>query len=431
MGLLVGTPVWAQSSVTSGPTGGGSPQGAPPAPPPGQSAPANGPPVGVADQIQQDFQPMGLQLGDITMRPALTVEALFDSNVYLTRKPSADVAIIEKPAVVVTRSEEDLTLQGSASAALAQYMTTNNDYNDFNVQGAAGYQFTDDFGAVLTLRRALMHLDRSSITSLDQFGPVEFNLTTASLQPQFNADPFVDVLKLEWRYYDFLPQGPFSDKDLSNNQFYVGNRFGYEVTSLWTAFIEPSFEIHRFIQTFDRNGIDHDEQIYGILGGFTYTLPNDMYVELGVGYFWNQFQDTATSKDFGGVSATGTLTWNIDPLLTLSGTIGRSVSDVIDATTFTGSLAGATSEVTTAASIRLDWRAQQNLLAFVGGTIAHDDFPSATLTWNTLSATAGARYYINTNFYAGLQYTYSVRFSSDPQFQFNDNQIFLSLTGQL
>jgi hypothetical protein len=210
---------------------------------------------------------------------------------------------------------------------------------------------------------------------LRAFGPTQYDLTSITVCPQLStAPPFFNSIKLETRWYDYLPNGPIDNIERSNLQLRASTRFGYEFDQGWTAFVEPSYEVHAFTRRVDSQGLNHDSQTYQALAGITYDATADLYAELGIGYFYQPFY-SIKQKTQGGLALNGSLVWNFADNATLSATLSQSNQDVqpFDVTLRTSTL------VETTALVRLDYAATDQLFAFASGALTNDAYGGAPL----------------------------------------------------
>lgn len=376
-----------------------------------------------------DYQPIGLELGNFILHPALTDEVEYNDNIFRDTSYKSDFINRLKPSLGLTGDVADRPVSLTAEAEIGRNKSfVTEGYEDFNFVGSVQQDITDDSNVHVVLRRARIHEARGTINDPGRaFGPTQYDLTSITLCPQIStAGPFFNSVKLEGRLIDYLPTGTIDNSERSNRQLLGSTRFGYEFDQGWTAFVEPSYEIHQFIKRVDSTGLNHDTQIYQVLTGITYDATADLFVELGVGYFYQPFF-TPRQVTQGGLALNGTLAWNFAENATLSGTLSQANQNVqpFDTTLHTSTL------VSTTGVLRLDYAPGDRVLTFASAGMTNDAYGGAPLTEDTLSFQVGASYLFNEYLSAGLTYYYDDRTSTLNTRRFTNNRVVLRVTGQL
>lgn len=389
----------------------------------------------VTGRQRTDFQSLGIEVGNFILHSALQGEGEYDSNIFLIPKAQGDFVRRLRPSLGLAGEVEDTTIQVNADAEATwykQYHASN--YIDFNSVASAKHDITDESNITLTAREARIHEMRGTVNDPGTAcGPNQYDLTVLTAQPQFSAAPYIGSVKIEGRYFDWLPNCGFSNSDRSDREAYVNTREGYQFDNGVTAFVEPSYEVHQFIKRVDRDGINHDSQTYQGLLGISYDALQNANLEFSAGYFYetffakHQFLGTeAIPGSFSGWSVQGTGLWNFTEDMTLTGTISRTNSDVLPF----NFVIDTTVDETTAALLRLDWETTDHLVTYILATDHYDQYPGTSLNENTISASVGGTYYVNQYLSFEVQYVYAVRDSTLSTRNYTDNQIFFRVNGQ-
>jgi hypothetical protein len=392
----------------------------------------------VGDRAHSDFEPIGLQLGNFLLHATLANDGEYNDNIFRDQTKTSDMIARLKPALTLTGELYDTSLALSAKAEIGRYAEFHTEnYEDFDFAASAQRDIAEESSVAITLRRALLHEPRGSLSDPGRaFGPTQYYLTTVTLVPTYSASPLVGRAKIEGRYLDYQPNGPLSNHDRTEYQLYASNRLGYQFDPGWTVFVEPSGELHEFpygatsgtqgnFQP-NNNQASGDHVVYQVLGGFTYDATADLYIELGGGYFINTYFQSG-QQNLTGAAFTGSTIWNIDPTLTLTSTLGRQVQDVtpFDTTLNTHSV------VTTTSKTRLDYEADDNIVTYVAGGLSNDDYQGAHLIENTFSFELGGTYYFNEYLRLGFQYIFELRDSTLATRRLDNNRLIFSLIAQL
>ena len=389
----------------------------------------------VTGRQRTDFQSLGVEVGNFILHGALQGEGEYDSNVFLTPSAQGDFVRRLRPSLGLAGEVEDTTIQVNADAEATWNKKFHaNNYIDFNSVASAKHDITDESNITLTAREARIHEMRGTVNDPGTAcGPNQYDLTVLTAQPQFSAAPYIGSVKIEGRYFDWLPNCGFSNSDRSDREAYVNTREGYQFDNGITAFVEPSYEVHQFIKRVDRDGINHDSQTYQGLVGVSYDALQNANLEFSAGYFYesffakHQFLGTeAVPGTVSGWSVQGTGLWNFTEDMTLTGSISRSNSDVLPF----NFVIDTTVDETTAALLRLDWETTDHLVTYILATDHYDQYPGTTLNENTISASVGGTYYVNQYLSFEVQYVYALRDSSLSTRNYTDNQIFFRVNGQ-
>ena len=229
--------------------------------------------------------------------------------------------------------------------------------------------------------------------------------------------------RYEYRFYDGA--GP------SDNHHYIdlSARIGYRINEEFSVFVDPSYQILRYVSVPDSTGFNRNSQGYDIKVGLTYDVTTQVGIELAVGYYRRWYEDSRLTPD-SGVSARVAVYWN--PTETLSFEIEgrRALTEYRLGGTGVGAVASGNA-VETAVSARAGYLAADNLLFDIGATYANYEFSSINRTDNYYGFDIGARYFFSPNWYIGPRYYYSTRKSTDSTQNFYDNRILLTLGARL
>lgn len=380
----------------------------------------------VGGRAHADFEPIGMQLGSFLFHAGLTNEGEYNDNIFRDTTHTSDGIARLKPSLSLIGDVADTNIALTADSEIARYVHYHSEnYEDYKFAGAVKQDVTEESNIGLSVSHARLHTPRGGLNDPGRaFGPSLYELSTIGLAPQYSVSPFVGNLKLEGRYYDYLRNGPIDNSDQSEYQLLASNRMGYRFDAGWSLFLEPSYQLHNFVKRVDRNGVNHDSQMVQGLVGFTYDATADLFLELGVGYFQQLFF-AADQQNLSGTAFTGSLIWNVNDVLSLTGALARAVQDTVSAT---GQFASVSSLVTSTGSLRADYEAADNLVTYAGVSLETDEYSGVTLNEDIFTFTGGATYYFNEYLSAGLRYNFDARTSTDVTRRIDNNRITMELT---
>ncbi len=378
-----------------------------------------------------DFAPIGLELGNVTIDAAVENDTEYNDNIFLDPSHTADVINHLKPRLDLAEDFFDTAVSISANADIARYMIFHSEnYESYSVVGTTHRDIAAESSIGVTGGTRRVTVARGALNDPGRaYGPLQYQDSFFTLLPQYSASPLVGTAQITGHYYQYQNNGPIDNSAQNNYTLHIGNRFGYETDGGWTYFFQPSYEVDVYQLRVDASGVNHDVQIYQGLFGIQYDATADLYLELGLGYFHNQYF-SQTQQDVGGLAELGSLIWNIDPLFTLTGSLSQSSQD-LQGQLATGVPQGLS--VTTTTALRLDYEAAYNVIAFIstGITSSTVSGQGASLEDDTYPISIGADWYISQYLRAGAQYLFTTTNSTNITSRVDNNRILVTLVAQM
>ncbi|WGF88904.1 outer membrane beta-barrel protein [Marinivivus vitaminiproducens] len=381
------------------------------------------PNVGVADRDRPDYDPLGIRTGGFLLTPSITVEELYDSNVFADDDDEEDdFATIVSPRLSLESQFSRHALNFSAGAdGAAYYSTDENNYIDAFGQASGQLDVGRANSLSGSVRVARGHQDRddSDIETSELADQNDEDVTvfyTANTnvfwRQQFNRLYYrVGASALRRDYED----GEDADRD--RIEYSPTVEVGYSISPRFDVFTRGVYRMMRYDQSEQE---DREFDGYQLLVGSNIDLTSLIFGTVYVGYEQANF-DGDTYDDIDGVSFGGGLTYNVTRLtsVTLSG------QRQVQPTQRTES--GGNQETT--ADLRVDHELLRNVI--LNGRVGweQDDFEDTTD--DTYRAGAGVSYLINRNFRLSLDYTFSTRDSDESDREYDRNQILLGLRAAL
>ncbi len=394
-----------------------------------------------ADSVQgrahTDFEPIGLELGNFLLHSELDDEPEYNDNIFRDNTKTSDAIDRLKPSLSLEGEiGDDTTVTLGAQADIGRYYHYHTEnYEDYKFGATARQDVTDETNVGLALSREHLHVERGAFNDPGRaFGPLQYNVTTATLTPHYSTSPFLGSLKIEGKYYEFLKNGPVDESDQNEWRALVASRQGYQLDSGWTAFVEPSWQLDNYINRVDRSGINHDSQTVQGLLGVSYDATADLSLEFGLGYF-EQLFFAANQQDVSGLAFNGAFVWNISEPWTLSGSLTRSSQATPTTATTQAAFVGVTSQVSSNGKLRLDYEAADNIVTYIQGAITDDQFsgtgPGANFTEDTADFELGVNYFFNEYVSLGFRYVFEVRESEVSTRRMDQNRLIFRLTAHM
>ena len=378
-----------------------------------------------------DFSPIGLELGNVTVHAAIENDTEYNDNVFVDQTHTADVIDHLKPRLDLAEDFFDTAIGVTASADIGRYMLFHSEnYEDYTIIGSGSRDINAESSLAVTGGTKRTHVARGSFNDPGRAFPISYVQDNfVQIIPQYSASPFVGTATIRGDYYQ---NQDVAGVDNSYQNYYalnISNRFGYETDGGWTYFFQPSYEIDAYQHRVDLNGANHDKQVFQGLWGIQYDATADLYLELGFGYFYDQYFAHGQT-DVGGLAELGSFVWNIDPLFTLTGSLTQSSSElqgVLAAGVPTG-LA-----VTNTGTLRLDYEAAFNVIAFISTGLSQTSITGqgANAREESIPFSLGADWYISEYLRAGAQYLFSVTDSTIATRRTDNNRIVVTLVAQM
>ncbi|HUC61879.1 MAG TPA: outer membrane beta-barrel protein [Alphaproteobacteria bacterium] len=378
-----------------------------------------------------DFSPIGLELGSMSIHAAVENDTQYNDNIFADQTHTADIIDDMKPRLDLAENAFDTAMSLSATADIGRYMIFHSEnYEDYSITGTTSRDLNAESSIAVRGGTSRAHIPRTALNSPGRAYPVSYvqdNFVT--IVPQYSTSPFIGTATIRGDYYQNQDVAGTDNSYLNYYALNVSNRFGYETGGGWTYFFQPSYEIDSYQHRVDLSGANHDKQVYQGLWGIQYDATADIYLELGLGYFYDAYF-AKTQQNVGGLAELGSFVWNIDPLFSLTGSLTQTSQDL------QGTLAAGIPQglaVTNTGSLHLDYEAAYNVIAFVQAGLSQTDITGqgSNVTQESFPFSLGVSWYISEYLRAGAQYTFSATSASVATLNYDTNQIILTLVAQM
>lgn len=384
----------------------------------------------VTERARPDYDPIGVRLGGFFLLPALSVQESYNSNIFATNtNEESDFITSIEPKLDLRSNWNNHALNLHADTRVVRFADfSSEDFEDYTLAADGRLDVQRDFRLFGGAAHMLRHEQRSSPNSPSGAAePSEYDLTTISLgaEKQFNrVSTRLDAKRDYFSYDDVrLNTGTIRDQgDRDREQTQIGLRAGYEFTPLREVYLMGIYNFREYDRRTDNNGFQRDSDGYTLAVGTEYDLTGVTFLDAFVGYTVQEYDD-ARLQELKGWAAGAKLTWNVTQLTTVTGTLSREVEETI--------LNNASGYFATRAEIRADHELLRNLLLNASLGYENDEFEGIARDDDYYLAGIGAKYLMNRFLSVSGGYGYRTRESNQANADFDENVVFLRLTGQM
>ena len=375
-----------------------------------QFEPIRGQSVGA--RPRPDFDPTPIDVASFQLFPAINVAGFYDSNIY--SRPAAkndDFATKVNPSL---SAASNWGRHAVAFTGLADINTNviNNEEN--NVAGAAQLEGRFDIenqtwvaGTTSYQRSTEPRGNASSLGASAE--PTQFDTFSAGTELYRGVGKLKTKLNYDFKYKDYdavaLVAGGSASQNARNR---VNNALkaevGYELTQNLKPFVRGGYDFLDYTSNSLRNSTG-----YNVNAGAKFDFGGITTAEAYAGYKGRDYNNYASGNintfDFG-----VDVLWNVTELTSIQAEGNRSIEE-----TTLGGVTLATSSnayVATGGSVTATHELRRDIIVEGNASYVNNDYKNNVRDDDTLGLGAGARYYINRNFYSDLTYDFVKRMSN-------------------
>jgi hypothetical protein len=355
----------------------------------------------VRSRAHPDFEPLGIRLDSLMIRPLLGLTAGYDDNIFGGPNHRVAGELAAQPSVLMGTE--------SSAGSLGTYLSA----NDVHYWGEPSQNRTDGtafLGGTINLGRDKLtlgggylaqHEERTALDALPSDRPVAFTVENlrasyASDFGRFTVTPSIDLNR--WRFDNTTIFGlPVSEaaRDRTTAQSGVTLRYGWMTGRdlLWVTRVVSTHYDHPAAGVPSNNstswqtllGVDYDDDTvwrYRLLGGVEYR----------------QAASTAVASQTTGIAEAG-ITWSPTGMTTVRATASRGIEDAAQA--------GLSSFTYTSAQLSLDHEYLRNVLLSASATIRRASFNQTGGQQLGIGFGTGATWLINRDLRLSLTYDFA------------------------
>lgn len=386
----------------------------------------------VITRSRPELEPLGARLGGFLLYPAFGLSEEYSDNILATESNRrSDFTTEAAPSVRLRSNWNNHALNFDAGARLGRYLDHDSEnYDDYRLGSDGRLDITRDSYLAGRIGYARLHEMRGAPDGVQGAEPVVYRLADAAAAffQRFNrVSVAVDTTAKRYIYDDVaaISGGTIGNGDRDRDEFAGGVRTAYQIIPGYDAFLRGRANRRNYDRARDDNGFERSSHGYEAVIGTDIEFSGITWGQVFVGYAAQDYDDprlpTVSGPSFG-----GSLTWNVTPLVTLTGNVRRTIEETI--------FIGASGYTATRSELRADWELLRNLI--VTGDLAHTnrDFKGLSLRHNDFEAGLSAKYMMNRHLYLSLGYVFWLRDASGAGAgagDFTQNRAMLRLETQL
>lgn len=363
-----------------------------------------------------DYDPPGITLASFLFSPKISETLEYDDNIFASDIHGADD--------FVNAAEEDLGFASqwsrhSLTATLSSIQQTygnfsSEDANTYNAQGSGRLDITGD---------AFLQLDGGFIQQPQKRGAFEasiagggraiYNTSTGSLSFNQTLNRWTEQVQAAVQQIAYVAA---VNNNRSNVLQTYRDRISYGLTDQYNLFVDASYALESWVK---RPGLRNLQSIETMVGA-SVEIPTLIDAELSIGALRQSYDDPALGTLLTPV-VNGQVTWNLLPLTSIVGSVSRTVRGTESFCTGNNSLcqnlpggARLNTVERTIASIGAQHELWHDLLGEIKFGYEHDVFDAVNLIDDTYAVTADARYMINRDLEADIEYVHTARTANLP-----------------
>lgn len=389
----------------------------------------------IANRVRPHTSPIGMVVGpndSFLLFPKFVLENEFTDNLFSSDKnKSADVVVIFQPSFEIKSDWVNHSLEFSAKAEQSKHYDNSEENSlDYGFNTKGRLDMLEKSKLIASLLFDKKHQSRGDpdddVAGVFEAELTNFTTTTASLGGIYNEDVILVKIDVKADLIDYDDAGTTNNDDRDRIQIKTTARVGYEWVPGSTAFVEASYDLREFDDAVDDAGFKRSSRGFEILVGNTLDISAVTFVELGVGYVKQTFDDQLPGiRKLGpteGISFKGSLIWNPTDLTTITGKMARTINET--------TLAGASSAFTSSFELKADYGPTEELLLSAGTKFDVETFDGIGRTDKLVKFELAAKYFIGPYFIADAKYTLEERFAELAGESFVNNSLSFSLTAR-
>ncbi len=397
-----------------------------------QAAPKRGQGIEERQQARQkgdEFVPIGARVGSFQLFPAVDVDVEYGDNIFaVTTGAQSDTLTRVKPELSLNSdwNQHALNLKGAGEVVRYKNFTDDNVEN-YNIAADGRVDVLRILQLTMGAGYTLGHEDRGDPNAVAAAkAPSETAAIDANLGVKYKPNRLSSQLDATYNDQDF-DDATNRDESITNNdprdrkKYELVGRLGYEYLPETEAFFKVAVNQIDYNNPTQDGGPNRDSDGYSVVVGtdlaFTGLVTGDVFA----GYL-RQTYDDASLKTRSGPTAGTSVQWDATPLITVNGSLSRSIQET--------TIAGSSGFLSTLAPVSADYEILRQLTADASFDYTDDTYSAISRDDQTYKVGLGAKYLFNRNFIASLGYTYNVKESSNAGNDYKQHTALLTLRGQ-
>ncbi len=380
----------------------------------------------VADRPHPDYDPIGIRWNSVYFYPSITEKTRYETNVFATDKNAkGDFSFVTSPNMLIRYDNPLASFQGDFGADFYNYSEFDSENRfDAHARMQIHNELSHDLVLDTTLEASRKHDERGdSALPPDAAHPIPYTDLRGEtiLTKTFNR--FGVSLGGSVRNLTYEDVESFEGEKLDQSW-----RNGTILTGMVKPFYEfsPGYRLYAKAQVNNRDyegtgDLNRDSHGYDVRGGLEFGLTSLLTGSVEVGHLDQTYKDKEIDP-VSGLSAGGKLTWLVTPLMTISLTGDRVVSET--------TTPGVEARLDTSAGLQVDYELLRNLVISTGAKYKNENFEGTDREDNIFKLSTEIDYYLNRTFKLGARYDFIDRDSTESAFTYENHVVMFYVTAQ-
>lgn len=359
--------------------------------------------LAVRDRPQPEYDPVPYRIDGAEIMPSISIDTLYDSNIFAVRDASDDLIVRIRPKVTASAQLGSFNIATAAEVDRRQYLSTDSQSTTDYTLGLRGrWDVSRDGQIYVGTRNGQATEDRTDPASpLNLQKPVQYRYASAFLgaAQSFNRLRIAGRVGVETRNYEDGRDGLdiLVDQDFRNRTVFTSDLAAeFAISPDTSVFINGKVN-RRDYTTQALLEPSRDSKGYEITAGTSFQLSKLIRSEIGIGYFRQNFED-AGFEDVDGFAARAKLEYFVTPLVTLTARGNRGVEE--------SSTLGSGAYVATSFSLTADYELLRNLIISASAGYERDRFQDIDRRYNITSAAMRAEWRLAPRYALHAQYDF-------------------------
>ena len=347
--------------------------------------------IGLIDASKEADKHSGLS--SFVVFPKLEFETAYDSNLFRTKTETSDKVFIVSPSVSIRSDWVKHGLEFSGSANIARYnKTTTEDYEDVQGRVSGRADLYDNLSVTGSVQYGQQHQQRGELIDPGDTSTATV-INSGRLQIGAELDLAVITLSanIESSTSDFVSSGTVDNDDLDRDEHNMTVRASFEIDTGTSVFLQPKYNRRLYDRKIDASGFEQNSHGFEVLSGIRWDASGVTFVEFGLGYLWQNF-DESRFATIQGATASAQAIWNFTDLWTLTLGLSRTVSETADQE-FSGVLK-------TSFKSRLDYEFLYNTMFSLRFEFSDEDYKNSSRADDRTIAGFGVKHLFNEHLFA-------------------------------
>jgi hypothetical protein len=390
------------------------------------------PNVTVQNRARPEYDPIGLRAGSFFIYPQVTLGGFYDDNVFATDDDEeGDFAATVQPRVLVQSNFSRHQLLLDVGGDVTTYAEEDDlNYQDAYARGSGRLDITRDNILSGSVGINKLHEDPSSPDRDEGGGDDEITdylRGDADLAFRRNFNRLYAVVGGGITRLDFDDTDDTNEDDRDRNQYLGRVRAGYEISPRLGAFAQATYDVRRYDQTPDDEGLDRDSDGFGLRVGTEVDITSIIFGEVGLGYTYRQYDDDELDS-VSGVGFGGAITWNVTPLTSV---VFNAQGDIQETTVGDDTGDRASANFQKLVTVDVTHELLRNVLLNANAGYIRDDFEGVDRSDDTFVVGGGVSYLLNRNLSLDATYDFSTRSSDEGEEEYTRNIFLVGVTARL